>query len=60
MDLSSLLGDAAAEGAQLDPNRLISGVQEVFASKGGVEGLTSSLRAGGLGGVVDSILGSGR
>ena len=51
MDLSNLLGDAAAEGAQLDPNRLISGVQEVFASKGGVEGLVSSLRAGGLGGV---------
>ena len=59
MDLSNLLGDEAAEGAQLDPNRLISGVQEVFASKGGVEGLTSSLRAGGLGGVVDSWVSTG-
>jgi uncharacterized protein YidB (DUF937 family) len=59
MDLSNLLGDAAAEGAQLDPNRLISGVQEVFASKGGVEGLVSSLRAGGLGGVVDSWVSTG-
>ena len=59
MDLSNLLGDAAAEGAQLDPNRLITGVQEVFASKGGVEGLVSSLRAGGLGGVVDSWISTG-
>ena len=59
MDLSNQLGDAAAEGAQVDPNRLISGVQEVFASKGGVEGLTSSLRAGGLGGVVDSWISTG-
>ena len=59
MDLSNLLGDAAAEGAQLDPNRLINGVQEVFASKGGVEGLVSSLRAGGLGGVVDSWVSTG-
>jgi uncharacterized protein YidB (DUF937 family) len=59
MDLSNLLGDAAAEGAQLDPNRLISGVQEVFASKGGVEGLVTSLRAGGLGGVVDSWVSTG-
>lgn len=59
MDLSNLLGDAAAEGAQLDPNRLIGGVQEVFASKGGVEGLISSLRAGGLGGVVDSWVSTG-
>ena len=59
MDLSNLLGDAAAEGAQLDPNRLITGVQEVFASKGGVDGLVSSLRAGGLGGVVDSWVSTG-
>lgn len=59
MDLSDLLGEAGAEGAQVDPNRLIGGVQEVFASKGGVEGLTSSLRAGGLGGVVDSWISTG-
>lgn len=59
MDLSNLLGGIGAGGAQVDPNRLISGVQEVFASKGGVEGLTSSLRAGGLGGVVDSWISTG-
>ncbi len=59
MDLSDLLGEGGAEGAQVDQNRLIGGVQEVFASKGGVEGLTSSLRAGGLGGVVDSWISTG-
>jgi uncharacterized protein YidB (DUF937 family) len=59
MDLSNLLGGLAAGGAQVDPNQLISGVQEVFASKGGVEGLISSLRAGGLGGVVDSWVSTG-
>jgi uncharacterized protein YidB (DUF937 family) len=59
MDLSNLLGGVGAEGAQVDPNQLISGVQEVFVSKGGVEGLISSLRAGGLGGVVDSWVSTG-
>ena len=59
MNLSSLLGGLGAGGAQVDPNQLISGVQEVFASKGGVEGLISSLRAGGLGGVVDSWVSTG-
>lgn len=59
MDLSDLLGGLEAEGAHVDSNRLISGVQEVFASKGGVEGLTSSLRAGGLGDAVDSWISTG-
>ena len=60
MDLSNLFGEhRRPEAAQVDPNRLISGVQEVFASKGGVEGLVSSLRAGGLGGVVDSWVSTG-
>jgi uncharacterized protein YidB (DUF937 family) len=59
MDLSNVLGGLGAGGAQVDPNQLISGVQEVFASKGGVEGLISSLRAGGLGGVVDSWVSTG-
>ena len=44
MDLSNLLGGLGAGGAQVDPNRLISGVQEVFASKGGVEGLIAAGR----------------
>jgi uncharacterized protein YidB (DUF937 family) len=59
VDLSNLMGGLSAGGAQVDPNRLISGVQDVFASKGGVEGLTTSLRAGGLGGVVDSWISTG-
>ena len=59
MDLSDPLGEGEAEGAQVDQDRLIGGVQDVFASKGGVEGLTSSLRAGGLGGVVDSWISTG-
>ena len=52
MDLSSLLGGAGGQG--VDPSRLTQGVQDVFASKGGVDGLLGSLRQGGLGGAVDS------
>jgi uncharacterized protein YidB (DUF937 family) len=43
----------------VDPSKLIAGVQEVFASKGGVDGLVTSLRQGGLGGVVDSWVSTG-
>lgn len=59
MDLSNLLGNIGGGAGQVDPNKLIGGVQEVFASKGGVDGLVSSLRAGGLGGVVDSWVSTG-
>ena len=59
MDLSNLLGSVGGGAGQVDPNKLIGGVQEVFASKGGVDGLVSSLRAGGLGGVVDSWVSTG-
>jgi uncharacterized protein YidB (DUF937 family) len=59
MDLSNVLGGIGGEPGQVDPSRLIAGVQEVFESKGGVDGLVSSLRAGGLGGVVDSWVSTG-
>ena len=49
MDLSNLLaGLGGAEGG-IDPAKLVGGVQEVFASQGGVDGLLAKLRAGGLG-----------
>ena len=54
MDLSNMLGGLGGNEGAVDPNQLITGVQDVFASKGGVEGLVSSLRAGGLSGAVDS------
>jgi uncharacterized protein YidB (DUF937 family) len=49
MDLSSLLGDTGA-----DPNQMTTAVSETFATQGGVQGLVSKLRAGGLGPQVDS------
>jgi uncharacterized protein YidB (DUF937 family) len=59
MDFSNLLtGLGAAEGG-VDPAKLVAGVQEVFASQGGVDGLLAKLRAGGLGGVVDSWVSTG-
>ena len=58
MDFSNLLsGLGGAEGA--DPARLIAGVQEVFATQGGVDGLLQKLRAGGLGHHVDSWVSTG-
>lgn len=59
MDLSNVLNAIGGGAGQVDPTRLISGVQDVFASKGGVDGLISALRAGGLGGVVDSWVSTG-
>ncbi len=59
MDLSNLLsGLGGAEGGA-DPAKLIGGVQEVFASQGGVDGLLAKLRAGGLGPQVDSWVSTG-
>ena len=49
---------AEPEGG-VDPAKLISGVQDVFASQGGVDGLLAKLRAGGLGGHVDSWVSTG-
>ena len=59
MDLSNMLGGLGGNEGAVDPNQLITGVQDVFASKGGVEGLVSSLRAGGLSGAVDSWVSTG-
>ena len=61
MDLSNLLSGLGGSGgaAGVDPARLTEGVQEVFASKGGVDGLLGTLRAGGLGGAVDSWVSTG-
>jgi uncharacterized protein YidB (DUF937 family) len=59
MDLANLLGESGGVDGTVDPNQLIGGVQDVFASKGGVDGLVSSLRAGGLGDVVDSWVSTG-
>ncbi len=59
MDFSNLLsGLGGAEGG-VDPAKLAGGVQEVFASQGGVDGLLAKLRAGGLGGAVDSWVSTG-
>jgi uncharacterized protein YidB (DUF937 family) len=59
MDFSNLLaGFAGAEGG-VDPAKLVAGVQEVFASQGGVDGLLAKLRAGGLGDHVDSWVSTG-
>ena len=53
---SARLGDG---DGQVDQARLIGGVQEVFDTKGGIDGLVSSLRAGGLGSEVDSWVSTG-
>ena len=59
MDFSNVLaGLGGAEGA-VDPAKLVGGVQEVFASHGGVDGLLTKLRAGGLGTHVDSWISTG-
>ena len=59
MDPSSKLDRLGDNDAQVDQSRLIGGVQEVFDTKGGIDGLVSSLRAGGLGNEVDSWVSTG-
>lgn len=59
MDLSNLLSGLGGGAGGVDPAKLTSGIQEVFASKGGVDGLLATLRKGGLGGVVDSWVSTG-
>jgi uncharacterized protein YidB (DUF937 family) len=58
MDLSNMLNTLGGAGGA-DPATLVAGVQEVFASQGGVDGLLAKLRAGGLGGHVDSWVSTG-
>jgi uncharacterized protein YidB (DUF937 family) len=59
MDPLNLFGGIGGGEGQVDPAKLTAGVQEVFDSKGGVQGLVASLRAGGLGGAVDSWISTG-
>jgi uncharacterized protein YidB (DUF937 family) len=61
MDLSNLVngltGAAGATGQ--DPMKALAGVQAAIDEHGGVDGLLQRLRAGGLGAVVDSWVGTG-
>ena len=59
MDLSNLLSSVTEATGGADPAQLTSAVQETFASKGGVDGLMTTLRQGGLGGAVDSWVSTG-
>ena len=59
MDFSNLLTGLGGADGSADPAKLVGGMQEVFASQGGVDGLLSKLRAGGLGEHVDSWVGTG-
>ncbi len=58
MELGGMLsGLTGNEG--LDPGKVTSAVGDLFASKGGTDGLIGTLRAGGLGGAVDSWVSTG-
>ncbi|MEA2548638.1 MAG: hypothetical protein QOE42_1236 [Chloroflexota bacterium] len=59
MDISNLLAGLGGAAGGADPAQLIGGVQDVFASQGGVDGLLAKLRAGGLGEHVDSWVSTG-
>lgn len=59
MDFSNLLSGLGGADGGADPTKLIGGVQDVFASQGGVDGLLAKLRAGGLGEHVDSWVSTG-
>jgi uncharacterized protein YidB (DUF937 family) len=58
VDLSNILGGLGS-GGSVDPGRLTSAVTDVFGAEGGVDGLIAKLRAGGLGGAVDSWVSTG-
>ena len=59
MDFSNLIAGLGGAAGGLDPAKLVGGVQEVFASQGGVDGLLGKMRAGGLGAHVDSWVSTG-
>ncbi len=59
MDFSNLLAGLGGAAGPVDPANLGSGVQEVFAAHGGVDGLLAKLRAGGLAQQVDSWVSTG-
>ncbi len=58
MDFGNVLSSVTGGGA-IDPGKMTSAVAELFESKGGVDGLISTLRSGGLGSVVDSWISTG-
>jgi uncharacterized protein YidB (DUF937 family) len=57
MDLGNVFSSLTSGG--VDPAKLTTAVTELFESKGGVDGLISALRSGGLGGAVDSWISTG-
>jgi uncharacterized protein YidB (DUF937 family) len=57
MDLGNVFSSLTSGG--VDPAKLTTAVAELFESKGGVDGLISTLRTGGLGSVVDSWISTG-
>ena len=61
MDLSNLMNSltGAAGATGQDPQAAIAGVQGLIDQHGGVDGLLQKLRDGGLGGLVDSWVGTG-
>ena len=59
MDLSSLLSGLGGGAGGVDPAKLTQGVQDVFASQGGVDGLLGKLHRGGRGDAVDSWISTG-
>jgi uncharacterized protein YidB (DUF937 family) len=56
--LASEQGGGAATAATLDPAAL-AGLQSAVQQEGGIDGLMAKLKAGGLGGQVDSWVGTG-
>ena len=59
MDLSSILSGLGGGAGDTDPAKLTKGVQETFASQGGVDGLLGTLSQGGLGDEVQSWISTG-
>ncbi|MBM4408680.1 MAG: DUF937 domain-containing protein [Chloroflexi bacterium] len=55
MDVSNMLGGLG--GA--DPMKFVGAISDVFRERGGVEGFVNQLKAGGLGGAVDSWVSTG-
>ncbi len=57
MDLSNLMSSLG--GANVDPTQLTGAVEDLFASKGGVDGLVNTLKSGGLENEVNSWISTG-
>jgi uncharacterized protein YidB (DUF937 family) len=59
MDLSSILSGLGGGAGGVDPNTLTKGVQDTFASQGGVDGLLGTLSQNGMGDEVQSWISTG-